>query len=108
MVIIFQKGEEFWIETFEIQFTTAAGAGLETATVTLDRPGTYLAGGANLSLITGSLLNQYSSIALVNGTGGGALAPGLNITSITFQIHQLDATSRTLRIVGWAMLRKAQ
>jgi len=90
LTIIFGKGQEFWIESFEETDADVATAGFLTMDATLERPGTFLGASANLGF--NDVSNDWAAPKITN-QGGGVLSLGQKITGITMTILNNGAES---------------
>jgi len=105
MTIIEDKGET-WTETHQVIAVIDATT-FSSNTVTLDRPGTFLAA-AVYQDISPSLAGDAMRPPLLEKTDNTALLTGDNITALLAGIQNADAATRTftLNIVIW--MRKAR
>jgi len=107
MVIIFQTGEEFWIESIIVPRTTILAAASLTTDSTLERAGVFL--GSSGTLDGNEAVTVTPDVALtVKRTTGGQLTIGLNITAVRSQIQNNDAGSVLMGAKILVFMRKNQ
>jgi len=98
MPIIFQLGENFWIEQHDIAITIDDAAGIATsAIVNLDRPGTHLHSSA---IVIGGADNDNSqAIGYVRMLAqSGNMAYGLSITGFRIRVGKVAGTAGSTAI----------
>jgi len=111
MPIIFELGDEFWIEHVTLAtITMADAAGRITSTNTvLERPGTYL--GAAFVSIGGGDVGNTQAIGWydLRDQGGTALTFGENLTGLVWRITKQAATGAgTVTASVLVFMRKAR
>lgn len=89
--IIFEMGEEFWIETVQISGIAVASQGNTLTTITLRKPGTLL--GASMSM--GQTTNTNDIVTQLTVVGGGVLTLGSHITQAQMRLLDVSATAET-------------
>jgi len=95
MTIIFQKGDEFWIETFARSRVSVAAGSSSGTTFTLERAGTFLGGQATIDAPTGALETGLVG-ASIRTTGGLQIVLGDEITSFIAIRFNGDASALNL------------
>jgi len=85
MVIIFQKGANFWIESFEFARASLAAGTAANTTFTLERPGIHIGHSCTKNTAGGFVETQLLSAIIFRNVGGDQLLYGENISTFLLQ-----------------------
>jgi len=78
--IIFQKGDEFWIESIVVPVLSITALEIVTTTIQLSKPGDYLAAQVCYTSSSENITRFLS--AYIRKTNGGSITFGENLTAI--------------------------
>jgi len=83
MVIVYERGDEFWIDSLDLAIASVAAGGFANVTIPISRAGTFLAGSCSIDTGSASAATaHFVNVELQNQTGGNHMVVGDRITGI--------------------------
>jgi len=106
MVIIYQKGEEFWIEVFFETRSNLTTANDRTTAHTLERSGVFLGGMVNLNV---QIITTITSLSgMIRNTNNAELTFGQTLTTFNLTIRNDNAATANVGAIAIIFMRKNQ